>query len=92
MLNIITAPQKKFTLSVELKGGGWLVDLVSLLQILSSSLVKLSLSSENHLVEIVDLSESSGLGASQRSPHGESSELVLIKQSSETECLLSQHI
>ena len=57
VLNVVARVQKQFTLSVELDGLGRLIDTVGSLEVLLSTLGKLSLRSVDDLVQVVDLTE-----------------------------------
>jgi len=60
VLDIITRPKKKFSLTVELQGVRWLIHFVCSFQILCSSLLQFGFSGINNLMKIMHLSEPSG--------------------------------
>ena len=57
VLYVIATPQQEFSLTVEFQGLGWLIHLISSLQVFSSSLCQFCLSSVDNLVKVVNLSE-----------------------------------
>ena len=65
VLNIVTAPQKKLTFSVELKGLRWLIYFISSLKIFSCSLFKLGVGSVHNLMEVVYLTEMTRWGGTK---------------------------
>ena len=57
VFNVVATPKEQLSLTVELKGLGWLVDLISSFQILGGSLGQFGLGSVDDLMEVVHLTE-----------------------------------